>query len=81
MAAYGGDETALTMLLESGANPNLQVKEESALSTRPLPMSFSQDVNGLSALHMLAVEGHAHCVTTLVTHGADLNTFDFSEER
>ena len=80
MAAYGGDETVLTMLLESGANPNLQVKE-SALFNSPLPMSFSQDVNGLSALHMSAVEGHTHCVTTLVTHGADLNTFDFSEER
>ena len=43
--------------------------------------SSSQDVNGLSALHMAAVEGHTHCATALVRHGAHLNLFDFSEER
>ena len=44
-------------------------------------MVILQDVNGLSAAHMAALEGHTNCVTVLVSHRAYLNFTDYSNDR
>ena len=82
MAAYNGDSNILSMLLENGANPNIQVKNYSiCMSQLYYIYYFVQDANGLSASHMAAVEGHTHCIIALASHKAYLNCTDFSDER
>ena len=44
-------------------------------------MVILQDVNGLSAAHMAALEGHTNCVTVLASHRAYLNFTDYSNDR
>ncbi len=89
MAAYGGNNSVVTVLLEQSANPNLQVSISflpsqhlcSLLTLFHLFLHAPQDGNGVSPVHLAAMEGHVECIETLIAHSAYLNFVDFSEER
>ena len=40
-----------------------------------------QNANGVSAVHLAAMEGHAETLSILIVHRAYVNFVDFSEER
>ncbi len=67
LAAGEGDNTRVKELIESGANPSAERKDDKA-GGEFLP------------LHIAAMEGHDDVVQTLLAHGADANAPSFKHQ-
>ena len=81
MAAYSGDDQAVTTLLEYGANPNVQVLLNTIyVQTASENFVPTQNVNGWSPVHYACMEGNIECLATLIAHKTNTNLRDFSDE-
>ena len=69
----------LALLLKQSANPNLQVCTIYHQPLSSLTPHLVQDDNGVSPVHLAAMEGYTECIEILIQHRAYLNFVDFSE--
>lgn len=76
-ASSVGDVSALTLLLNHGADINVRVTNRHCVLPPPLHRHFSlQDQRGTSPLHVAAASGHVDCVNALTSHGHPVDCRD-----